>query len=264
MAITQLVNIPTIANPNNFDAYADNLLSVQLPTLVDEINTATLAMNLNATQDTSSTSNAIGTGSKTFTVTAGKSFLGGMFLIIADTAAPSTNAMYCQVTSYSGTTLVVNVISVQGSGTKTAWLISQSGYQFNLGAAMAFNGSITAPGLFSASPTTGIGYSAGAGSTVQQLTSKSTAVTINNVCGSITTHSASLAAGAVVTFDVNNSTVASSDVPILAMAASGGNYNVWVTSIGAGLFRITLQNIAGGALGENIPIRFAIIKAVSS
>lgn len=84
------------------------------------------AMSLNATTDTSASSVAIGTGAKTFTVTAGKSFVPGMFLVIADTAAPSTNSMYGQITSYSGTTLVVNVLSVLGSGTKTAWTISQT------------------------------------------------------------------------------------------------------------------------------------------
>lgn len=97
-------------------------------TFIDELDTVTGAFNFNSTNDSSSTSNAIGTGAKTFTVSAGKSFLGGMYLIIADTAAPSTNSMFCQVTSYSGTTLVVNVLSVLGSGTKTAWTISQSAF----------------------------------------------------------------------------------------------------------------------------------------
>jgi hypothetical protein len=49
-----------------------------------------------------------------------------MYLVIADTAAPSTNLMIGAVTSYSGTTLVVNSSYTIGSGTKTAWLISQS------------------------------------------------------------------------------------------------------------------------------------------
>jgi microcystin-dependent protein len=82
------------------------------------------ALNTNDTRDTSATSVLLGTGSKSFTVSSGKSFVGGMYLIIADTAAPSTNSMFCQVTSYSGTALVVNVIAALGSGTKTAWTIS--------------------------------------------------------------------------------------------------------------------------------------------
>lgn len=97
-----------------------------LPTLISEINTHVSALNLNATNDTSVSSVAIGTGSKTFTVSATKSFVGGMYLVIAETAAPSTNSMLAQVTSYSGTTLIVNVISVVGSGTIAAWTISQT------------------------------------------------------------------------------------------------------------------------------------------
>lgn len=59
-------------------------------------------------------------------MSASKSFVGGMYLVIAETAAPSINSMLAQVTSYSGTTLIVNVISVVGSGTIAAWTISQS------------------------------------------------------------------------------------------------------------------------------------------
>jgi hypothetical protein len=126
MTITALPTPPSRSDtPATFISRADALLAA-LPTFVTETNASAAAMNLNATSDTSATSNAIGTGAKTFTVSAGKSFLGGMFLVIADTAAPSTNYMVAQVTSYSGTSLVVNVISVGGSGTKTAWTISQS------------------------------------------------------------------------------------------------------------------------------------------
>lgn len=105
---------------------AVDALHAAFPTLIAEINTHIAALNLNATNDTSASSVAIGTGSKTFTVSASKSFVGGMYLVIADTAAPSTNSMLAQVESYSGTTLVVTSISFSGSGTKTAWKISQS------------------------------------------------------------------------------------------------------------------------------------------
>jgi hypothetical protein len=78
--------------------------------------------------DTSVTSNEIRRGSKTFTVSTGKRFQGGMYLVIADTAAPSTNSMYGQVESYNSGTgdLVITVLSFSGSGTKSAWTISQS------------------------------------------------------------------------------------------------------------------------------------------
>lgn len=72
--------------------------------------------------DVSTSSNSIGTGEKTFTVSAGKSFVGGMYLLIIDQAS-SANYMSGFVSSYSGTTLIMNVMEVGGSGTKTAWNI---------------------------------------------------------------------------------------------------------------------------------------------
>lgn len=125
MTITALPTAPSTSDPSTFAARADALIAA-LSTFVSEANALAVAMNLNSTTDTSVTSNAIGTGSKTFTVTAGKSFQPGMYLVIADVAAASTNSMYVQVTSYSGTTLIVNSISIFGSGTKTSWVISQS------------------------------------------------------------------------------------------------------------------------------------------
>jgi hypothetical protein len=58
----------------------------------------------------------------------------------------------------------------------------------------------------------GMGYASGTGGTVTQLTSKSTAVALNKLCGQITMHNAALAAGARVSFVVTNSTVGASDV----------------------------------------------------
>ena len=60
--------------------------------------------------DTTTTSNSIGTGSKTFTVASGKPYQAGTPLRIADAAAPATNFLDAVVTSYSGTTLVVEAI----------------------------------------------------------------------------------------------------------------------------------------------------------
>lgn len=125
MTISALPTPPTRSDPTNFASRADAFLAA-LPTFQTEANALAVAMNLNATTDTSATSVTIGTGAKSFTVSAGKSFQAGMYLVIADTAAPSTNSMWGQVTSYAGTALVMNIISVLGSGTKTAWTISQS------------------------------------------------------------------------------------------------------------------------------------------
>lgn len=108
-----------------FDTTTDAFIGA-LPQFEADMNALAVAMNLNSTTDTSVSSVLIGTGAKSFTVSSGKSFWPGMWLVIADTAAPTTNAMFCQVTSYSGTALVVNSYAVQGSGTIASWQISQS------------------------------------------------------------------------------------------------------------------------------------------
>lgn len=78
---------------------------------------------------TSTSSIAIGTGSKTFVLAADRPFAVGAFVTIAETADPTTNYMYGQVTSYTSatTTLVVNVTVTAGSGTIAAWTVQISG-----------------------------------------------------------------------------------------------------------------------------------------
>jgi len=77
---------------------------------------------------TSTSSVAIGTGSKTFTTAdSDKPYQAGTPLRIADAAAPETNFLDCIVTSYSGTTLVVDVFGFAGSGTISDWTINIGG-----------------------------------------------------------------------------------------------------------------------------------------
>jgi hypothetical protein len=75
---------------------------------------------------TSTTSLAIGTGSKSFTTQAGYAYQAGNY-IRASSAADGTNYMEGTITSYVGTSLVLNVTKVGGSGTKTDWTFSLSG-----------------------------------------------------------------------------------------------------------------------------------------
>jgi len=114
-------------------------------------------------------------------------------------------------------------------------------------------------------PTGGLGYGTGAGGTVTQATSKATAVTLNKPTGQITMNTASLAAGAVVTFAVNNSLVNQYDVPVLAIGSvgTGSAYEAWVSYVFNGYFYITLKNITAGALAEAVKINFAIIRGAS-
>lgn len=113
--------------PANFNARADALLGA-LPTLVAQINTVLgeipIVVNGIDYTGTSTTSVAIGTGSKSFTTQTGKNFYIGMPVRASNTTTPA-NYMDGQVTAYdSGTgALTINVTTVGGSGTFTAWTI---------------------------------------------------------------------------------------------------------------------------------------------
>lgn len=74
---------------------------------------------------TSTTSLAIGTGSKVFTTQANKDISVGTFVFATSDADP-TNYMLGQVTAYSGTSLTVNVTTIGGSGTLADWTIRAS------------------------------------------------------------------------------------------------------------------------------------------
>ncbi len=73
---------------------------------------------------TSTTSVVIGTGSKTFTTQAGLAYLANDRVRVANSA---TNYVEGVVTSYSGTTLIVNVDRTVGSGTFASWNIGIAG-----------------------------------------------------------------------------------------------------------------------------------------
>lgn len=79
---------------------------------------------------TSTSSNSIGTGTKTFSdIGTGKPFIPGQWVVMSDTAAPTTNYMFGQIVTYAGGVLTVTSLRVGGSGTKTAWAIGLSGPQ---------------------------------------------------------------------------------------------------------------------------------------
>lgn len=104
------------------------------------------------------------------------------------------------------------------------------------------------------------------GSTVTQITSRATGVTINALSGTITTDTSSLAAETTATFTVTNSAAFADDVPLIAIrsGSNGGNTIVSVTTVAAGSFQITVgnNNAAGGAAETGaIIINFLIQKA---
>ncbi len=97
------------------------------------VSAATAASYAASLSSTSTTSLLIATGAKTFTTQANKQYSAGQFLI-ASSAANNANYMHGTVTSYSGTTLIMNITDIGGVGTLADWSISLSGTRGTTGA----------------------------------------------------------------------------------------------------------------------------------
>jgi hypothetical protein len=109
-----------------------------------------------------------------------------------------------------------------------------------------------------------LGYCSCAFGEVTQLTSKSTAVTLNTPTGRITMNNASLGNNSTVVFRMNNSVIKSNDVLILNISggvAGAGEYLAYVGDIGTGYADISLANRkgGGGSLSEAVKITFSTI-----
>jgi hypothetical protein len=110
-----------------------------------------------------------------------------------------------------------------------------------------------------------LGYTAAAQGTVTQLTSKSTAVTLNKPAGVITMNNAALNTATNATFTLNNSFISANDTIILTISggqATPGSYNVFANALTTGSVSITLRNISGGSLSEAVVINYAILHCV--
>jgi len=111
-----------------------------------------------------------------------------------------------------------------------------------------------------------MGYTTGspltAVSSVTQLTSKATGITINAAAGQIVTNNAALAAGAEVAFVVTNSAVSAYDIPVIALAsgaATAGTYLLSIAAVANGSFTVVISNASAGSLSEALTLNFGII-----
>jgi hypothetical protein len=110
--------------------------------------------------------------------------------------------------------------------------------------------------------TTGIGYTAGAGGVVTQITSRTTGVTLNTISGAITLVSAAGSA-TYASFTVTNSTVAATDVIIVNQKSGTDKYETWISNVAAGSFQITFADMSGTTTEQPV-FNFAVIKAVAA
>ena len=118
------------------------------------------------------------------------------------------------------------------------------------------------------------GYAgAGTGGTVTQLTSRTTGVTLDKICGDITLVSASVAGLSSERFTLTNSTIGATDIVQVclvggAVAGTGpttSTYDVGVLRVAAGACDIVVHNTNNSAsTTEPLVIRFMVIKGVTA
>lgn len=149
----------------------------------------------------------------------------------------------------------VEVQAITGAGTNIGIdVAAPTGGTTNIGIRSA--GSILHTG------STGLGYGTGAGGTVTQATSRTTAVTLNKVCGAITLFGAA-GVGTTTSFTVNNTTVVATDCIEICQASGTDKYNVWVSAVGAGSFVVSFQD-TNGTTNESPVFNFFVNKSVTA
>jgi len=183
------------------------------------------------------------------------------------------------VADTSGNTVIGGTLGVAGASTfaggygSSGVTISDSGRvsideNIIVDGTSTLTGAVTgAAAILTTGATGGIGYATGAGGAVSQLTNRTTGVTLNKICGTITTHDASLAAGAEATFKVTNSTVAATDVVVVSLQdKSATALSIpFVTDVADGSFDITMTNLDASTADTSASvINFCVVKGVAS
>jgi hypothetical protein len=106
------------------------------------------------------------------------------------------------------------------------------------------------------------GYTTGSGGAVTQITGRTTGVTLNKICGSITLVSAA-GSPAATTFVVSNTSVAATDTIIVNQQSGTDAYAAVVSNIVANAFSITFWDLTGITTEQPV-FNFAILKAAAS
>ena len=113
-----------------------------------------------------------------------------------------------------------------------------------------------------------LGYGTGAGGTVTQLTSKSTAVTLNKPTGTIIMDNSALAAGTSTIFAVNNNLCGINDALYVQIigpsSSSSAYYRVSSVTGSPGTAYISVTNVTSGSLSEALVLQIMIIKGANS
>lgn len=119
-----------------------------------------------------------------------------------------------------------------------------------------------ASAILSSSPTAGVGYTTGAGSSSTQATSKATAFTLNGMCGRITFNNSALAGYATSSGSTwTNSAIAANDI-VVFNHRSGGTIGAYTFNCqcNAGSATLVITNVSSASLSEAPVVEFAVIK----
>lgn len=199
---------------------------------------------------TSTTSQAIGTGAVTLVTQSGLAYVTGDEVLIVS-GANSANYMQGSVTSYSGTSLVVNVTLTSGSGTHSDWNISLTGLPGPGYFATSATSLAIASGLQTFTTQSGLAYSPGAVVLVA-----SQANSANFMLGTVSSYSGTTlivnvtaigGSGTHVDWNINASGPQGPTGPSGGLADPGGN----------GIVKRTALNTTAVAVGSDLPVMVA-------
>jgi|LakMenE18May11ns_1017448.scaffolds.fasta_scaffold9916468_3 hypothetical protein len=210
------------------------------------------------------------TGGSISGVTFTGSFTG--LTLIGSTSFATSNAA-------TNLTITTNGISAGGSDTNVDIVLSPKGTGSIVSTKVAFTGgSINGTTLGASTPasvtgtdvlaTQNLGYTTGAGGTVTQLTSRTTGVTLNKICGQITLVASGISGHEADEFVLTNSTIGANDIVVVCIksgAAAGTRkyYHTQVVEVTAGSCIISVGNMDNNSIGSESPVlSFAVIKGV--
>jgi hypothetical protein len=124
------------------------------------------------------------------------------------------------------------------------------------------NNVVATGAVTSSSNVAGVGYRNGAGGTVTQLTSKTTPVTLNTIAGEITMSSAQLGGDSTVSFVLNNTTIANTDVMIVNQVSDANiGFYSFNSRCNSGNALISVHNMTNNNRSDAIVMRFAVIRS---
>lgn len=117
--------------------------------------------------------------------------------------------------------------------------------------------------LVNAPTAAGIGYGTGAGSSVTQITSATTSVTLNTLCGQITTVAQNLVAGAIASFTFTNSTIAATDLVHVLLKSGQNITGTWARARAFAAGSCIIDVISGGTTETGVLVlNFYVAKSV--